>query len=201
MRRIVPVISLTLWAPNAKRHHSDKEEGVNTETPLPDPLAREKEVDPFRVGYNMGMQSVHLEAIRMKLNDHLELFKSHFRSLSDILKSNHDQVKHLQVQNSNIISHEVKELNNHFLVQLSAIEQHVNNLEKTLKGIIDDRVAELQRHIDDSFENLKDTVKLGFAVLLFFNLWMFYTISQNHRQQMNARTSHTVSELSSRMQK
>ncbi|KAH9582239.1 hypothetical protein LSM04_008146 [Trypanosoma melophagium] len=201
MRRAVPIIPATLRTPNVKRNQGDKREDANEELRLLDPLAREKEVDPFRLGYNMGMQSVHLEAIRMKLTDHLELFKSHFHALSDMLKSNHDQVKQYQIQNSNIIGHEVKELNNHFLAQLSALEQHVYNLEKSLKGIVDDRVTELQKHIDDSFENLKDTVKLCFAVLLFFNLWMFYTISQNHRQQMNARTSHTISELSSRMQK
>ncbi|KEG11405.1 hypothetical protein DQ04_02651030 [Trypanosoma grayi] len=171
-----------------------------------DPLAfdaveRQKEVDPFRVGYNMGMQSVHLEAIRMKLTDHIELFKSHFHGLTDLLKSNQDQVAQLQGQYSKTVVSEVKESNGQFVAQLTAVERQLRNIEESLKSTVDDRVTGLQRHIDDCFENLKDTVKLGFLVLIFLNLWMFYTISQNHRQLMQNRSLQKFSGFPPRGQK
>ncbi|RNF02045.1 hypothetical protein TraAM80_06674 [Trypanosoma rangeli] len=166
-----------------------------------DSLNKVKEVDPFRVGYNMGMQSVHLEAIRMKLTDHLELFKSHFHALSDILKSNHDQVRQLHEQCNKAILHELNESNDQIFSQRSEFERHLKNLEDSLKSQIEDKVVGLQAHIDDRFENLRDVIKLGFGVLILLNLWMFYTISQNHRQYMNAHTTHTLNNLSSQTKK
>ncbi|ESL11027.1 hypothetical protein TRSC58_01232 [Trypanosoma rangeli SC58] len=166
-----------------------------------DSFSKVKEVDPFRVGYNMGMQSVHLEAIRMKLTDHLELFKSHFHALSDILKSNHDQVRQLHEQCNKVILHELNESNDQLLSQRSEFERHLKNVEDSLKGHIEDKVVGLQAHIDDRFENLRDVIKLGFGVLILLNLWMFYTISQNHRQYMNAHTTHTLNNLSSQSKK
>ncbi|KAF5224883.1 hypothetical protein C3747_57g224 [Trypanosoma cruzi] len=167
----------------------------------PDPPSKSKELDPFRIGYNMGMQSVHLEAIRMKLTDHLEVFKSHFHALTDVLKSNHDQVKQIHDQCNKAILHELKESNSQIFSQRSELLRQIKELEENLKSSIDDRVTGLQRHIDDCFENLKDMIKLGIAVLIFLNLWMFYTISQNHRQYMSTQTTHTLNDLSSRNRK
>ncbi|RNF02556.1 uncharacterized protein Tco025E_08372 [Trypanosoma conorhini] len=161
----------------------------------PDSLSKLREVDPFRVGYNMGMQSVHLEAIRMKLTDNLELFKSHFHALTDILKSNQDQVRQLHEQCNKAILHELNESNTQLFSQRSEFERQLKKLEESLKSNIEDKVVGLQAHIDDRFENLKDVIKLGFAVLIFLNLWMFYTISQNHRQYMNAQTTHALAYL------
>ncbi|EKF32425.1 hypothetical protein MOQ_003724 [Trypanosoma cruzi marinkellei] len=194
---LLPVAS----APFLGRRSSHDENKTDGESQDPSPPSKSKELDPFRIGYNMGMQSVHLEAIRMKLTDHLEVFKSHFHALTDVLKSNHDQVKQIHDQCNKAILHELKESNGQFSSQRSELLREIKEVEENLKNSIEDRVTGLQRHIDDCFENLKDLIKLGIAVLMFLNLWMFYTISQNHRQYMNAQTTHTLNELSSRTRK
>ena len=148
-------------------------------------MQQQQHVDPFRIGYNMGMQNVHLEALRSKLDDNLELFKSHFYSLLETTKSNHEAVRRALSDSTKQSSVQLDDTLQKVGARIDTLERRFQASEEQMRALNTQKVEALQRHVDDRLENIKDTIKLVGIVLSFISLWALFLLNQMyHRSTM-----------------
>ena len=133
-------------------------------------------VDPFRVGYNMGMQNVQLETLRNKLDDNRELLKSQLTALREVSRSNHDSQRRLQGEYTKQLTSDIIDNNEKLVAKFEAFNQRLSSNEETMRELTRQQFESLQKHTDDRLENMKDTVKVGVALILILNVCCLYSI-------------------------
>jgi len=142
-----------------------------TSAPTKDP------VDPFRIGYNLGMQTVHLETLRSKLDDNLELLKSHFNGLREHTRTNYDAVRRAHEESTKLILDDQREVMEKIRAHLEGSEVRAQRSEETFRQLTWQQFESLQKHTDDRLENIKDTVKVLGVVLVALNVWILITLN------------------------
>ena len=128
------------------------------------------QVDPFRVGYNMGMQNVQLETLRIKMDDNRELLKSHLRSLQDTSKVNYESMQRLQEVHGKKTVAEIHEYHQMVLTRFEHLNERLLSNEESMREMHRQQFSSLQKHFDDRLENIKDTVKISGLILVALNI-------------------------------
>ena len=149
-------------------------------------VSQTEQVDPFRIGYNMGMQNVHLETLRTKLDDNLELLKSHFHSLRESNKTNYDSVRRLHLEYNKQFTAELKDGIDKMFAKLSFVEGQLLRDRETMRELSKQQWESMQKHFDDRLENIKDTVKVTGLLLICLNAVILFMV--NNQQQQQAST-------------
>lgn len=139
---------------------------------------QQRQVDPFRIGYNMGMQNVQLETLRTKLDDNLELLKSHFNSLREALRTNHDTVRSLQLEYNKQNQDQLDAGMVAIKEKMDQVSARVHTTEEAVREMTKQHFESLQKHVDDRLENIKDTVKISIALMIAINLWILFLVNQ-----------------------
>lgn len=153
-------------------------------------LNQQNQVDPFRIGYNMGMQTVHLETLRTKLDDNLELFKSHFHSLRESLRNNHESLRALQTEYNKQTRMQLDDGMNHLREKIDQFGVRLQTNEDVIRELSKQQFESMQKHFDDRLENIKDTIKLFVGLLLALNVWILFLVNQiAHQPHTSSATS------------
>mmetsp|Transcript_33413 Transcript_33413/g.38913 ORF Transcript_33413/g.38913 Transcript_33413/m.38913 type:complete len:256 (+) Transcript_33413:46-813(+) len=179
---------------------SEKTSSVTTAVPIPplkssdeiaaeESLNQQRQVDPFRIGYNMGMQTVHLESLRSKLDDNLELLKSHFHSLRETLRTNHESLRTLQHEHNKQSRAQMEDAVEHLKERMDGFAVRLQANEDTLRELTKQQFGSLKSHVDDRLENIKDTIKLFVGLLLALNVWVLFLVNQIAHQHHPAAKS------------
>lgn len=163
-------------AVSAKRAERHRQKPIATS---PD----DDQVDPFRVGYNMGMQNVQLETLRHKLDDNQELVKSHLTSLRETTRTNYDSLRRLHNEHHRLILDEIKDNDERLTAKFVAYGSTFAANEEQVRDASKLQLEAMQRHMDDRLENIKDTVKIGTFILIAINIGGLFYISQQLQQQ------------------
>lgn len=145
-----------------------------------DELQTIRDTDAFRAGYNMGMLSVQLETLRMKLEDNKEVLKTQFASMRDTTRSNHEIVTRSQNDNRSLILNQLQENLQKISSALTHYQEKFEASEEAIKDLTRQQFEALQKHTDDRLENIKDTVKVGMMILIFLLAWIIVLLQQAH---------------------
>lgn len=140
---------------------------------------QQRQVDPFRIGYNMGMQNIHLETLRNKLDDNLELLKSHFNSLREAQRNNHEALRAMQVEYNKQTRKQFDDGVEGLRERMEHVSQRMGANEDMLRELSKQQFESLQKHVDDRLENIKDTIKLSIGILFALNLWILFLVNQS----------------------
>ena len=184
----------TSGAPGNRKYPSpaDAPDSDSPRGRIPDPPI-ESELDPFRVGYNMGMLSVQLETLRMKLEDNKEVVKTQFASLRDTTRSNHDVLTHTLSDNRGIVLSQLQDNLDKISSRLDSTKAKVTATEDALKELARQHFEASQKHIDDRLENIKDTIKAGILVLAALLVWIIVLLSTSSRGHHNQHSQSPTS--------
>ncbi|CUG41598.1 transmembrane protein, putative, partial [Bodo saltans] len=139
---------------------------------------QQRQVDPFRIGYNMGMQNIHLETLRNKLDDNVELLKSHFNSLRETQRNGQETLRAMQVEYNKQTRKQFDDGVESLRERLDQLSQRINTNEEMVRELSRQQFESLQKHVDDRLENIKDTVKLSVGILFALNLWILFLVNQ-----------------------
>jgi chaperonin cofactor prefoldin len=140
---------------------------------------QQRQVDPFRIGYNMGMQNIHLETLRNKLDDNVELLKSHFNSLRETQRNSQDTLRAMQVEYNKQTRKQFDDGVDSLREKLDQLSQRMSTNEDMMRELSRQQFESLQKHVDDRLENIKDTVKLSVGILFALNLWILFLVNQS----------------------
>jgi hypothetical protein len=142
--------------------------------------------ESFQIGYNIGIQSVHMETLRTKLDDNLELFKSHFHSLREQSKTNFDGMRRLHLEYNKQFAAELEDGIHKLHAKLEAVEAQLAREQKSGSDLAKQQFDSLQKHFDDRMENIKDTVKVAVLVLACLQIAVLFTINNSNNQQLES---------------
>jgi hypothetical protein len=156
----------------------------------------QQQVDPFRIGYNMGTQNVHLETLRTKLDDNLELLKSHFHSLRESNKTNYDGMRRLHLEYNKQFTAELQDGTAKMFAKLEFVEGQLARDRETMREMSKQQWESMQKHFDDRLENIKDTVKVTGLLLVCINAVILFMVNNQQQLQYSRageRGGHTTS--------
>lgn len=185
MRRAATLCTLSCVTASTRGCATKPPPTTATSRPRPEELAAKSvlgsdttpdsdQIDPFRVGYNMGMQNVQLETLRIKMDDNRELLKSHLRSLQDSSKSNHEGMQRLQEVHGKKTIAEIHEYHQMVLTKFDHLNEKMLSNEDTMRSMSRQQFSSLQKHFDDRLENIKDTVKISGLILVALNIMTLF---------------------------
>jgi uncharacterized membrane protein YccC len=148
----------------------------------PEPPARSQSPDIYHAGYSMGHVSAQIETLRSKLEDNRELLKSHFASVRETMRSTSDSAAHMQLEQKQVLQQQMTDSFNQLKQQIGHVESIAVDSREQQRQSSRQGMETLQKHFDDRLENMKDSIKLGVAVVTALLVWLLVQLT--HTQQM-----------------